>query len=172
RDLPGSDRLRVASPQATDDAQVVGAAGGGGKITVPAGDHEGLREVICRFVDLPADQGDGAPRIESVTLDRLLVTRARLAQRPIEPPESFIVAPEPRLRGPVQQRQAQRILELAPARAEVVDHLGVVSRHGQLLGPLDYVGRRVHRVSPLLSGKPPDGATEMGHPAHLVATEY
>ena len=36
-DLPGPDRLRMPSPQVTDDPQIVGAAGGSRGIPVPAG---------------------------------------------------------------------------------------------------------------------------------------
>ncbi len=85
-DLPGPDRFRVPPAQVADDPQIVGRAAGRGQIAVPAGDQQGLREVIRRFVDPPADKGDGAPRIEGVTLDRLVVPLARLLQRQIQPP--------------------------------------------------------------------------------------
>src|SRR3989454_292329 len=106
-DLPGPDRLGVPPPQVTDDPQVVAAASRRGKIAVPARDHEGLREVVRRLIDPSADQGDGAPRIESVTLDRPLVPPTRFIQRQIEPPQSLIVAPQPRLRGPVDRKSTR-----------------------------------------------------------------
>jgi len=138
-DLPGPDRLGVPPPQVTDDPQVVAAASRRGKIAVPARDHEGLREVVRRLVDPSADHGDRAPRIEGVTLDRPLVPPARFVQRQIEPPQPFIVAPQARLRGPVQQREGRRIRELALLlRAEVLDDLGVVSGRGELPRPVDY----------------------------------
>ena len=138
-ELPGSDRLGVPSPQVTDDPEIVGAAAGGGSVPVPAGGQEGLREVIRRLVDPPAHQGDGAPRIEGVTFDRLLFTLARLVERQVEPPLSLIVAPEPRVRGAVQQREARRIRQLTSrSPAEVLDDLGVVSGGGELPGLVDY----------------------------------
>jgi len=49
------------------------------------------------------------------------------------------MAPEPRLRGPVQQREARRILELTPrACAQVLDDLGVVPGRDELPGFVDY----------------------------------
>ena len=106
-DVPGADRLRVASPQVTDDSQIVGAATGGGRIPVPAGREECLREVVRRLVDPTAHQSDSAPRIEGVTLDRMLVPLARPIQRDIQPPHAFLVMPEPRLRRPVHQREGR-----------------------------------------------------------------
>ena len=50
-------------------------------IAVATGCHEGPGEVIRRLVDLPTDQGDGAARIERLTLDRLLVALSRLGER-------------------------------------------------------------------------------------------
>src|SRR2546427_1399713 len=151
-DLPRPDRLRVPPPQATDHAQIVGAAAGHRDIAVPARGHEALGEVARRFVDPSAAHGDRAPRIERLTLDRPLVPPTRLVQRQIEPPQSFVVAPQPRLRAPVQQREARRIRQLAPVlRTEELDDLGVVSGRGELSGPLDYQCRRVHRVCPLPS---------------------
>src|SRR5439155_23973372 len=114
RELPRPDRLRVASPQIADDPQVVGAATRRGQIAVPAGAHEGPCKAVCCLVDPPADQGDGAPRIERLTLDRRLVLPTRLVQRQIHPAQSLVVPPEPRLRGAVQQRQARRSRELGP----------------------------------------------------------
>jgi len=74
-----------------------------------------------------------------VTLDGLLVPLARLVQRPIQPPLAFVVTPQPRLRGPVQQREAWRKLQLASgARAQVLDDLGVVAGRGELPRLLDY----------------------------------
>jgi hypothetical protein len=139
RDLPGRDRLRMPPPQVTDDPQIVGAAAGHRDIGVPAGDHERPGAIIRGFVDPPADQGDGTPRIEGATFYRPLVAPTRLVQRYIEPQASLVVAPQPRVRGPVQQGEARRSLELAPlAGAEVRDDVGVAAGRGQLLGFLDY----------------------------------
>src|SRR5207247_8225281 len=118
--LPGPDRLGVPPAQRADDAQIVGAAAGHGEIAVPAGAHQGLREVIRCLVGPTADKRGGAPRIEGATLDRIIAPLARLVYRQIEPPESLIRAPESRLRRPVQQGEARRILELG-APAEVRD---------------------------------------------------
>ena len=72
-------------------------------------------------------------------LDGLLVPLVRLVQRQIHPAQPFLVPAEPRLRGPVQQREAGRIRELSPlARAEVGDDLGVPSGRGELLSLVDY----------------------------------
>jgi hypothetical protein len=79
-DLPGADRLGVACPKVGDDAQVVGAATGRGEIAVAASGHERLREVVRRLVDAAADQGQGAPCIEGLALDRGLVPLACLVQ--------------------------------------------------------------------------------------------
>jgi hypothetical protein len=139
RDLPRPDRFRVPPPQVADDAQVVGAAAGRRQIPVPARGHHGLRKEVGRLVDPPAHQRDRAPRIEGVTLDRLLVPLARPLQRHIQPPLAFVMPPEPGLCRPVQQREARRIFELAPRpRGEVLDDLGVVPGRGELLGLLDY----------------------------------
>ena len=74
-----------------------------------------------------------------MTLDRLVVPLARLVQRQIQPPEPIFVAPEPRLRGSVQQREARRILELVlRSSTEVFDDLGVVAGCGEPLSLLDY----------------------------------
>ena len=138
-ELPGSDRLGVPSPQVTDDPEIVGAAAGGGSVPVPAGGQEGLREVIRRLVDPPAHQGDGAPCIEGVTLDRLLVPLAGQVEGQVEPPLSVIVPPEARVRGSVQQCETRRIRQLAPrSRAEVLDDLGMASGGGELPGGVDY----------------------------------
>ncbi len=108
-------------------------------IALPAGGHERLREVVRRLVDPPADQGDGAARIEGVTGDRLLVPLARLVQRHIQPPQSFVVPPQPHLRAPVQQREARGIHQLGlGSRAEVLHDLGVVSGGGEVAGLVDY----------------------------------
>jgi len=108
----------VPPAQVADDAQIVGAAAGRGKIGVQAREHERPRAVVRRLVDPPADQGDGAPRIEGATLDSLLASLARLVQRQVQPPQPFVVAPQTRLRRAEQQRQTGRLLELArPARA-------------------------------------------------------
>ncbi len=137
-DLPGPDRLRVPPAQVADDPQIVGAAADCGTIAVAAGGHEGLREAVRGLVDLPADQGDGAPRVEGVTLDRRVVLLARPLQRHIEPAQAFPVAPEARLRRPVQQREARRIRELGLfARAQVRDDLGVAPGGGELPGLVD-----------------------------------
>jgi len=48
------------------------------------------------------------------------------------------VAPEARLRGPVQQREVRRTVEIARgSRAEARDDLGVAASRGQLLGLVD-----------------------------------
>ena len=77
-DLPGSDRLGMPTPQVADDAQVVGAAAGRGYIPLPARNHHGLREVVRRLVDPPADERRRPSCIESATLDHPLVPFARL----------------------------------------------------------------------------------------------
>ena len=123
----------MAPPQVADDPQVVGAATRRGQIAVPAGGHEGPREAVRGLVDSPADQGDGAPRIERVTLDRRLGVPARLVEREIHPTQAFLVPPEPRLRGSVQQREARRSRELGPfSRPQVRDDLGVLPAGGEL----------------------------------------
>ena len=138
-DVPGPDRFGVSPPQVTDDPQIVGAAADRGIVAVSARDHEGLREVVRRFVDPPADQRDGAPCVERVTFDCLLVQLARLVQRHLQPAQSFGVAPEPCLRGPVQQREAGRLRQFAPrAAAEVLDDLKVTPGRSELPGLVDY----------------------------------
>src|SRR2546427_12667197 len=125
-DLPRPDRPRVHPPPATDPAQIVGAAAGHRDIAVAARGHEGLGEVVRCLVDPSADHSDRAPRVEGLTLDRRLVPPARLVQRQIEPPQSFVVAPQPRLRGSVQQREGRRGPELASfLLAEAVADLSV-----------------------------------------------
>ena len=126
-------------PEVADDAQVVGAAAGRGQVAIPAGGHQGPRAKIRCLVDAPADQRERAPGVERVPLDGLLVALARLVQRPIQPPLAFVVTPQPRLRGPVQQREARRKLQLAPgACAQVLDDLGVVAGCGELPRLFDY----------------------------------
>ena len=139
RDFPRPDGFRVAPPQVADDPQVVGGPTGRGVITVPAGDHERLREVVRRFIDPPADEGNGTACIEGVTLDRALLQLARLMYRAVQPEQAFIMPPEPRLRGPVQQGEIGRILELGPRpRAQVLDERSVLAGHGELPGVIDY----------------------------------
>src|SRR5207247_11174413 len=104
--LPGPDRLGVAPPQVTDDPQVVGAAADRGGIAIAAGSHESPREVVSRLVYPPADESDRASRIEGLTLERPLLLFARLLEGQVQPPQALVVAPEPPLRGPVQQREA------------------------------------------------------------------
>ena len=154
--LPGPDRLGVPPPEVADDPQVVGAAADRGAIAIAAGSHERPREVVPRLVDPPADQGDSASRIEGLTLERPLLSFARLFEGQIEPPQALLVAPEPPLRGPVQQREARRFLQLAPpAGGKVLDHLGVVSRRGELSSLVDYERRRGHGMRPPRAMKPP-----------------
>src|SRR5207245_10915400 len=151
-DLPGSDRLGVSSPQVTDDAQVVGAAAHGRRIAVQAGEHEGPRAVVRGLVETPADQRHGAPCVQCTAPDSPSPALARLLQRRIQPAEPLSVAPDARLRGPVQQRETRGLYELtALAGGEIVDHLGVLSRRGELLGLIDYNCRCRHRVFPPLS---------------------
>src|SRR5439155_1597974 len=120
-DLPGSDRLGVSSPQVTDDAEVVGAAADGRRIAVQAGEHEGPRAVVRGLVETPADQRHGAPCVQCTTLDSPLPALARLLQRRIQPAEPLSVAPDARLRGPVQQRETRGLYELtALAGGEIV----------------------------------------------------
>src|SRR2546427_9665463 len=138
-DLPRPDRLRVPPPQATDHAQIVGAAAGHRDIAVPARAHEGPGEVVRRLVDPSADHRDRAPRIEGLTLNRRLFPPARLLQRQLEPPQPFVAAPQPRLRGPAQRGKGRRIREVASfLRSEVFDDLGVVSGRGELPRLVDY----------------------------------
>src|SRR5207249_11999728 len=95
--------------------------------------------VVGGFIEPPADKGDGAPRVERATFDRLLVAHARFVQRHLEPPASLIVAPHPCVRGPVQQREIRRLLELSRLpRAEVRDDVGVAPGRSELLGLVDY----------------------------------
>ena len=138
-DLPGPDRLRVPPPQVADDPQIVGAAAGGDGIAVPAGGQEGLREVVRRLVDPSTHQRDGAPRIEGVTLDRLLVPLAGQVEGQIEPPLTLIVPSEPRVRSSVQQGETRRIRQFARRLcAEVFDDLGMASDGGELPGRVRY----------------------------------
>src|SRR6266540_2458438 len=68
-----------------------------------------------------------------------LVAVARLVQRHVEPPLPLGMAPEPRLRGPVQQSETRRLLELPPRLcAQVLDDLGVVAGRGELPRLVDY----------------------------------
>ena len=140
-DFPGPDRLGVASPQVTDDAEVVGAAADRCQIGVEAGEHEGPRAVVRGLVETPADQRHGTARVQRTTLDSPLATLAGLVERRVEPLKSFLRAPELRLRGPVQQCEARRLHELAAfAGGEIFDDLGVLSRRGELPGLIDYDG--------------------------------
>jgi hypothetical protein len=137
-DLPGPDRLHVPPAQVTNDPQIVRAAADRGTVAVPARGHEGLGEAVRRLVQLAADQGKGAPRVEGATLHRRLPLRARPVQRHIEPPQAFPVAPEARLRRPIQQREGRRIGQLGLcSRAEVRNDLGVAPGGGELLGLVD-----------------------------------
>src|SRR5207244_12498492 len=92
-DLPRPDRLRVPPPQATDHAQIVGAAAGHRDIAVPARGHEGLGEVVSCLVDPSADHSDRAPRVEGMTLDRRLAPPARLVLLHIAPHQSLVGRP-------------------------------------------------------------------------------
>ena len=167
-DLPGPDGLRIPPAQVADDAQIVRAAACHGEVPVPAGAHQRLREGVRRLVDPAADERGRAPRIERAALDRVIALPARMIQRQIEPPLSLLVTPQPRLGGPVQQREARRILDLAgPAPTEVLDDLGMLSSRGELLGGIDHERRRVHRVSPSSTSKPRIRRSDTGGPQRI-----
>src|SRR3989442_11468112 len=89
-DLPRPDRLRVPPPQATDHAQIVGAAAGHRDVAVAARGHEGLGEVVRCLVDPSAYHGDLAPRIEGLSHYRRLLPPSRAFHRPIQSPQSFV----------------------------------------------------------------------------------
>jgi len=95
----------------------------------------------CRprgLVEAPADQRHGPASVQRPTLDAAFAAAARPLQRRVQPPEPFIVAPEPRLRSPVQQREVRRSVEIARiSRAEVRDDLGVAASRGKLLSLID-----------------------------------
>ena len=105
------DRFGVTATQMADDAQIVRGAAGRGVIAVAARGHQGLGAEIGRFGEVAADEGDGAARVERVTLDAMLAELARPAQGAIDPLQALFVAAEPRLRDAVEQREG-RILEL------------------------------------------------------------
>ena len=128
----------MAPPQVADDAEIVRAAAGHAEVPVPAGGHQGLREGVRRLVDPAADQRGRAPRVQGATLDRRVVPLAGLLQRHVQPPLTFLLASQPRLRGAVEQGEGRRLLELGLlAPAQVLGDRGVASRCGELLGLVD-----------------------------------
>ncbi len=138
-DFPGPDRFCESPPQVTDDAEIVGAAADRRQIAVEAGEHEGPRAVVRGLVETPAHQGHGTARVQRTTLDSALATFASLLERCVEPLESFISAADLRLCGPVQQREARRLRELAAlAGGEILYHLGGLARCGELPGFIDH----------------------------------
>jgi hypothetical protein len=104
-------------------------------IAVAAGRHEGLRAEICRFAQAAPDEGNGAARVERMTLDTVLAQLARLGQGPVDPLQALFVPSEPRLRDAEQQCQGRGALELGLiARAQELDHRGVMTGGSQRTG--------------------------------------
>src|SRR5439155_9063518 len=126
RDLPGGDGFGVTAAEMTDDPEIVGRAARGGMIAVSARRHQGLGYEFGRCGEVGADEGDGAARVERMTLDAMLAELARPAQGAIDPLQALFVAAEPRLRNAVEQREG-RILELTLlARAQELDDRGMM----------------------------------------------
>lgn len=142
-DLPRFDRRRVPPPQMADDPQIVGGAAGRRQIAVPAGDLERAREIVPGLLDPPAHEGEDTPGVEGARLQRLLAAPAGAVERHVQPAEAFVVAPEARLRRPIQQREARRPRTLVlVARAEIGHHLRMTPGRGQPPGSLHDQRRR------------------------------
>src|SRR5207249_3203910 len=119
---------------------------------VQAGEHEGPRAVVRGLVEAPADQRHGTPCVQRTTLDAPLAAFARLLQRRVQPPDALSVAPEARLRGPVQARlgrhaEGVRWLDAALEQARKGGERGVESRALNARGAMSLVSGRLDEAA-------------------------
>ena len=127
----------MTAAEMTDDPEIVGRAARGGVIAVAACRHQGLGAEIGCNAEVAADEGDGAARVQRMTLDAMLAELARPGQGAIDPLQALVVAAEPRLRDAVEQLEG-RILELAlVARAQELDDRGMMAGSRECAGFCD-----------------------------------
>ena len=131
-DFPGRNGFRVTATQMTDDPEVVRRAAGGRMIAIAARGHQRLGAEVGGFVEVPADEGDRAARIQRMTLDAVLAKFPGTDEGAVDPLDALSVTAEPCLGDPVQQGESRRVCELALVRAQVLNDRGMVagSREG------------------------------------------
>jgi len=101
-------------------------------IAIAAGGHQRLSAEVGGLVEVPADEGDRAARIQRMTLDTMLAELTGTDEGAVDPLDALGVTAKPCLGDAVQESQRRRVCELALVRAQVLNDRGMVagSREG------------------------------------------